>query len=123
MNAVILWIEGGAWSPDSWFVEKHGKKSADGRIIVDRVYEWISIDHSDNIFNYYEQAEIDGISSNLVDARPCMIQWRGTSIADEFFGSIPDGISAIIDNDHGLVCHVDRVKKLSVDFWAYRKEL
>lgn len=123
MNVIFFWREAAGWNPDSWFLANHCELTADGRNLLYKDGEWIAIDQSHAVLNDYEQSEALKISSRFVDAHPFSIQWRGDSMFKMFIRSIPEDVHLVLDNDYGLVCNFNAVRRLPVESWLRRKNL
>ena len=115
MNTVILKkSKAENWDPISYFKQNGG----------DAIYEfnqynlaigdaWISVIEDDSVYFEFDDDEIGKVKSIIEKPVFYIIEWKGDEILENFMGHIPNGTTALVDDDHGSILTADAfLKKL-----------
>jgi hypothetical protein len=118
MNTLVLHIsrENG-WSPEDWLLSTGGSRGMADQVVLETETGWLAVGKCDEVMHDYEDSELQVLESLIRDPVPYLVEWRGNHLVQQLVDAIPLGCSAAIDNDHGLICLVDRVKNLPVTSW------
>ncbi|WP_156087504.1 hypothetical protein [Lysobacter sp. Root667] len=118
MNTIIFFQSlGRDWSPEYWAVSHGASQGEYGEFVVESFGGWISVSRDPNVLDDYESDEAAVVRKAIPTFEAYVIEWRGGGLIDDLLSSIPAEHFALIDNDHGLVVSIDRVRGLPLDSW------
>lgn len=118
MNTLILHIARKyGWSPEDWLLSLGGSRGMAGQMVLETETGWLALLRCDEVMHEYEDAEHQVLESLIRDPSPYSVEWRGDHLVQQLIDAVPLGCNAAIDNDHGVICSVDRVKNLPATSW------
>ncbi|MDG4558495.1 MAG: hypothetical protein P9F19_14050 [Candidatus Contendobacter sp.] len=123
MNSLILFVRGKNWQPDTWVTLAGGSKTESGQFVLENSSSWLSVYKYDEAFDDYDEAEENLVRELIQDPIPYLIEWRGDELLEKLISNIPADKDVIVDNDHGLICSVSKLKGLSVRDWVCERAL
>jgi len=123
MNSIVLFAQTDGWQPDGWVKSMGGTKSDSGQFVVETSCSWISFCRYDDVFSDYDDDEEQIVRSLIQEPTGYLIEWRGDDLLEKFIEDFASNTKAVIDNDHGLICYISKVKGLPVSHWFREKKL
>lgn len=123
MNSIVLFAQNDSWQPDGWVKSMGGTKSDSGQFVVETSFSWISFCRYAEVFGDYDDDEEQIVRSLIPKPTGYLIEWRGDDLLEKFIEEFPANKRAVIDNDHGLICSILKVKGLPVSHWFLEGKL
>ena len=124
MNTLILLIDGNAvWSPEHWVLGRGGVVATTGQAVVEDDSGWLSVFRDDTVLQDYEASELDVVSTLVSHPLLFLIQWRGNRLVEELLRAVPAECTVVVDNDHGVLAPVERVRDHPLDTWMRARTL
>ncbi len=93
-----------------------------GQFVVETSNSWISVYRYDEVFNDYDKDEEQLVRSLVHNPVPYLIEWRGDELLKKFIEDFPLNNNAVIDNDHGIICNISKLKGKPVSDWVREKK-
>jgi hypothetical protein len=94
------------------------------RLVVEEEEQWLAIRRCDEIRDEYDEFETDVIRSHFT--APCfvVVEGRGLGLANRMFREVDGALNFLVDNDHGLLCPVEDIKRRIDEGkgWVYEPE-
>lgn len=119
MNSVVLLVEReSAWSPVGWAETVGGKRVGDGQVTLERETDWLSIIRDDRVLDDFDESERARLGELVNEPAAYLIEWKGGALVERLLRSIPPGIRAAVDNDHGLLAPIHEVAGEPLDSWV-----
>lgn len=119
MNSFILALgRDCSWSPVEWMAGQGGVKLTNTQVTIEEDGDWLSILQDDIVINDFDENERKILWPLLGDPVMFLVEYKGERLVEFFIHSIPMECNAMIDNDHGLLVHVQQLRALSVKTWA-----
>lgn len=123
MNSLVLFVQESGWKPETWILLVGGARSETGQFVVENASSWLSVYKYDETFDDYDATEEQSVRAVMQDPIPYLIEWRGDELLEKFIENIPVDEEVIVDNDHGLICCVSKLKGLAVRDWVCERAL
>lgn len=118
MNSLVLLTErDSAWSPILWATQQQGTTGSDGRVVIERAHEWLSVFHDDTMLADYDEPEMARILSLLSTPAAYLVEWRGSMLLESLLKTAAHEPHTAIDNDHGLITAVREVDEKPIESW------
>jgi len=89
--------------------------TSQSRLVVEGDWGWFSISHDDTIINDFDDEERSAINFTLEDASFYLAEYSNLYSANMAIERMPVNTRQWIDNDHGLICPIDKIKKYILD--------
>lgn len=123
MNSVILWVAIGEWEPDEWCLSVGGRRHENGKVMVEYDDDWLSVAREQDVVRDYDDSELEKVVELVRgEAELFVVRWRKGSIFQKMISSIPKDIRVVVDNDHGLIVPVDRIRDVPLENWIKSSE-
>lgn len=116
MNTLILFLSPNDWSPVAWLHRQGGVPSA-GRMLLELEGGWIAVEERNSAFDEFEATEERLVRTLIDNPVAYLVEWHGDHLIDHLVQAVPAGVSAVIDNDHGLICEVSPLKVCDTARW------
>ncbi|WP_146749303.1 hypothetical protein [Paracidovorax anthurii] len=119
MNSIVLMIEReSAWSPDGWVQAAGGKHLGNGQVTIEQEAEWLSVTRYDQVLDDFDDTERARLLELVNEPLAYLVEWKGCTLLSHLLRSIPSGVRAAVDNDHGLLVPVFQVAGEPLDSWV-----
>lgn len=111
------------WSPVDWILATGGRRDAHGGVRKVTAAGWIGAHRADEVRDDYEPGEWLIVEGYLPEPISYVVEWRDDDLLVALVGSVPDGAVVVIDNDHGVICLADRIRRRAPEAWIRRVQL
>lgn len=119
MNTMIMHVDRACeWQPVLWILAIGGSEIETGQVVIELNSEWISVLPYDEVIYSYDEAELQLLKSIIKDFNSYIIEWKGDVLVQRLVDAAPIGGLVVIDNDHGIICLVDGIKKIPIKDWT-----
>jgi hypothetical protein len=81
------------------------------RLVAEEGNQWLGARRCDAIGEEYDDAEMDVIRPFFSKPSFVVVEGRGLGLVNRMFLGVDDGLSFLVDNDHGLICPVAEIKR------------
>ncbi len=123
MNSIVLFVKPEEWSPKTWMHTLSYAIVNSDQYVVETATSWLSIRSCNEIFDDYDVHEEEQVRLLIQCPQPYLIEWRGEELLQKFIDDFPSGKVAVIDNDHGLICAISKVKGRPISKWIREKKM
>lgn len=119
MNTLILLLDrASTWSPEAWACQQGGERGDDGQIMLELSPGWLSVLHDSRVLDDYDVDECNVLATLLTDPVPFVIEWKGGHLLKALIQAVPPEASAVVDNDHGVIAPVRKIRDLPIESWV-----
>ena len=111
------------WSPVDWILASGGGRVVSGGASKTTKHGSIIAYRADEVRHDYEPDAWEIVEAFLPEPISYLVEWRGDDLIAALLRSVPAGAEVVLDNDHGVICPVDRVRRLAPAAWIRSVQL